>query len=113
MATGFEVTQSLLGPSGGQLAIAFGAGCAAGYAFCIRTVYKLLGNHSDSRHNDCMKRIEELASENKKLNDRIVTLEERLYMGSNRQLAQVHESSVKLLDEGQVRDVTPKLKRDD
>lgn len=97
MSASFDVTQSLLGPIGGQLALAFGVGCATGYAFCLRTVYKLLSKHSGERLSDCVKRIEGLKASNKRLEERIVLLEERLYSGSIRQMSQMRESEVRVL----------------
>lgn len=93
----FEIAKSLLGPFGGQLALAFGAGCAAGYAFCVRTVYKLLGSHGDARHADCIKQIEALKDANEELKLRVVVLEDRLYSGSNRQMAQMRDSEIRVL----------------
>ena len=95
---GFDAGQ-LLGPLGGQLAIAFGAGCASGYAFCLRTVYKLLSVHTDARHNDCMQRIVKLEEEREDLKQRITILEDRLYSGHARQMEQMRESTVRIIGE--------------
>lgn len=93
---GFDVS-TLLGPQGGQLALAFGTGCAAGYAFCLRTVYKLLASHKDAENKTCMERINLLASENNDLRERMTVLEDRWYMGSQRQTEQIRQSSVQVL----------------
>ena len=93
---GFDTTQ-LLGPLGGALAVAFGGGCAAGYTFCIRTVYKLLGDGHAKLHNSCLERVEILEREKHDLAERVRLLEERLYYGHARQLEQVRESTVRVL----------------
>lgn len=71
--TGFEIS-NLLGPMGGQLALAFGTGCAAGYAFCLRTVYKLLATHKDDENKTCIERINKLENENNDLRERLTVL---------------------------------------
>lgn len=96
--TGIDASQ-LLGPLGGQLALAFGAGCAAGYAFCIRTVYKLLNSHHDIQHQACLAAIDRLRSDNEELKQRVIVLEDRLYHGTSRQLDQIRDSSIRVLGE--------------
>lgn len=86
-----------VGPNGGEIAIAFGTGCAAGYAFCVRTIHKMLQMHSDKQHEECVARIEKLEAEKKRLEDRVHIIEERWMMGSERQRAQLHDSSVRVL----------------
>jgi hypothetical protein len=102
MSTPFDVTQSLLGPDGGQIAIAFGAGCTAGYAFCIRTVYKMLGKHADKQHADCLEHVESLRADNRALNERMTILEDRLYTGTVRQMTQMRESGIRVLGEEKI-----------
>jgi hypothetical protein len=97
MEGGFSVTQDLLGPLGGQLALAFGAGCAAGYAFCLRTVHKMLGEHAQLQYKECLDRVETMQRANDKLQERVTTLEERLYSGTARQMAQIRESELRVL----------------
>lgn len=87
--TGFQISH-LLGPMGGELAIAFGAGCAAGYAFCLRTVYKMLKANCDAH-------IESLQKENTAVRHRLAIAEDRLYQGTSRQMAQIRESEVRVL----------------
>lgn len=86
-----------IGPRGGELAIAFATGCGAGYAFCVRTIHKMLQTHSDAAHEECVRRITKLEEEKRELSDRVQLIEERWMMGANRQLAQVHDSSVRVL----------------
>ena len=93
---GLDISQ-LLGPLGGQLALAFAAGCTGGYAFCVRTIYRLLGDSNMRLHKTCLEQCEELKRENEDLKDRIRLLEERLFFGQARQLEQVRESSVRVL----------------
>jgi hypothetical protein len=92
MSGTFDVTQSLLGPFGGQLAIAFGAGCTAGYAFCIRTIYRLLNKHAETQHADCQMQVN-------MLRERLTILEDRLHSGTMRQMAQMRESEVRVIGE--------------
>ena len=42
----------LSGAAGGQLAMAFGAGCAAGYSFAIRTAYRAVKQRLDKVEED-------------------------------------------------------------
>lgn len=87
-----------LGSNGGQIAIAFGTGCAAGYAFCVRTIHQMLKTHSEHAHDECIKRIEKLEEEKQKLADRLHLIEERWMMGTERQKLQLSDSSIHLLD---------------
>lgn len=87
------------GAHGGELAIAFGTGCAAGYAFCLRTVHKMLQAHADKEHSTCLQRIEKLENDKGKLEERVHLLEERLVMGAIRQREQLSDSSIRILGE--------------
>jgi hypothetical protein len=88
---------ALLGPLGGALGIAFAAGSAAGYAFCVRTVYKLLGEGNNKLYDNCLEHCKQLQDENDDLRKRALVLEERLYFGQTRQLEQIRDSSVTIL----------------
>lgn len=88
---------AMLGEHGGQLAIAFGAGCVAGYGFCMRTIYKLLQSHRDKEHDICMDRIQSLEREKEALSYRITQMEDRMFHGQERQLAQIRESSLRII----------------
>lgn len=88
---------SLLGAAGGQLALAFAAGAAAGYGFCLRTVYKMLGAHKDKEHSTCLERIEILEKEKNELQVRMSVMEDRYYTGQLRQAAQIRESTAQIL----------------
>lgn len=92
---------SLLGPYGGAIGIAFGAGATAGWFFAERTVLKLtrkqvddLKTESDRRDAECNKRITHLENE---LND----MRERYTMGLERTIAQHRDSSYRMFSEGQ------------
>lgn len=91
-ASAWDIVQGLLGPHGGEIALAFSAGAGAGYAFCMRTVYKALKEQREGDHAECKEEIRELKG-------RIVTLEERLY-GQLRNNAQLHDSGISLLERG-------------
>lgn len=88
MSEGLE----FLGPRGGELAIAFGAGCAAGYAFCVRTIHTMLQRHTDKQHEECVERITNLEKALK-------IMEERWLYGTSRQMAQMSDSSIRVLGE--------------
>lgn len=88
-----------LGAHGGQLALAFGSGCVAGYGFCMRTIYKLLEARSEKEHQECLDRIVKLEEEKQDLVARLEVIEDRLFMGQERQLAQIRESTRRLMPE--------------
>lgn len=95
--TNAELIKDFLGPLGGQLALAFAAGCAAGYAFCMRTLYKMLKDQKKGEHDDCMERIGALEKDKDELKARVLILEDRLYHGGLRQAQQIRESTVHVL----------------
>ena len=92
-------TAAFLGAHGGQLALAFGSGCVAGYGFCMRTIYKLLETKSEKEHQECLNRIVKLEEEKQDLTTRLGIIEDRLFSGQERQLAQIRQSTVHLLPE--------------
>lgn len=101
---------TLTGPLGGIIAIAYGAGAASGYAFCIRTMYKILKSQSDKDEEECKERLLEANKEIERLQEKcegmtgeIRVLNERLILGINRQQEQTRESGMRLL--GKYRDV--------
>lgn len=98
METGGFTVVSLLGPLGGQLAIAFGAGCAAGYAFCVRTLYKVQALHLKDRLADNALLVTEMKEENVDLKLRATVLEDRLYTGTQRQMEQIRESGLRIIE---------------
>lgn len=86
-----------LGAHGGQIALAFGAGCVAGYGFCMRTIYQLSQSRSEKEHQRCLDRIMDLEKEKDSLLTRMKDVEDRVYSGQLRQLEQIRESSVRIL----------------
>jgi hypothetical protein len=52
MLTDPSMTAQLMGPLGGALAIAFGAGCVAGYGFAIQTAYRAVKARLDKVEGD-------------------------------------------------------------
>lgn len=94
-----------LGPDGGLLAIAFAAGCTMGYAFCVRTLCKVLKEQKQENHDTCLERIKALEDEKDELKTRLAIIEDRLYHGQTRQLEQTRQSSVEIMERhGLVRD---------
>lgn len=81
MATSIDFT----GPVGGILAIAYGAGAASGWFFCLRTMYKLLADQSKKVEDDCKVQLEEERAEHK-------LTRERLLLAMDREKAQIHQS---------------------
>lgn len=90
-------TTQFLGAHGGQLALAFGSGCVAGYGFCMRTIYRLLEKHTEKQLTACTDRIEVLENDKKELHARMQMVEDRLYTGQERQLAQIKLSSGRVM----------------
>lgn len=95
---------TLTGPLGGIIAIAYGAGAASGYAFCLRTMYKILRTQADKDESECKERLLEANKEIERLQEKCDTrdgeirvLNERLIMGIERQRLQANESGLKLL----------------
>lgn len=90
-------TTQFLGAHGGQLALAFGSGCVAGYGFCMRTIYKLLEQHSEKELQACTDRIKKLEEDKDELKTRLQIVEDRLFSGQERQLAQIKLSGARVL----------------
>jgi len=93
-ATAWDAIRHFLGPNGGEIALAFGAGCAAGYAFCMRTLYKV----QCEQHEKAEVALKDLLKDERA---KSIMLEERLY-GQLRNTGQMRESVTYLLDEGGV-----------
>lgn len=96
---------SLTGPLGGIIAIAYGAGAASGYAFCLRTMYKILKAQAEKDEKECEDRLAAAQRDNDRLIERldtkqiqIDTLNERLIGGMARQADQIRSSGMKLLE---------------
>jgi len=87
----------LLGPFGGIVALAFGAGSGLGWSFAIRTVFKLtkaqvaeLKDENRREREECERRINALEA-------RVKEVEDRYTSGMERQLAQVRESGARII----------------
>lgn len=89
---------TLLGPLGGLIAIAYGAGAASGYAFCLRTMYKILKAHTDKTEQQCEKRCDELEEACHQKDAEIKQLNERLIFGLERQKIATHDAGVYLIE---------------
>jgi phosphoenolpyruvate-protein kinase (PTS system EI component) len=95
---------SLSGPFGGLIAMAYAMGAASGYAFCLRTMYKILKEQAAKDETAWQKRIENLEHQLADAQDQIRVLQERLMGGMERQAAQVRESSLHILSRGKLDD---------
>lgn len=88
----------LAGPLGGLLAGTWGAGAVMGYSFAHRTIGKRvteLKQDVDKGEAKCREDIRDLTN-------RLRELEDRQFYGSQRQLAQTHDSTIHLLDRGEI-----------
>jgi phosphoenolpyruvate-protein kinase (PTS system EI component) len=89
---------SFLGPIGGLIAIAYGAGTASGYAFCLRTMYQIVKAQSDKNEKNCEHELEELKQKLEQKEAEIRTLNERLIYGLERQKLATHNAGVYLIE---------------
>lgn len=89
---------SLLGPVGGLIAIAYAAGAASGYAFCLRTMYKILKAQADKDELKCEEEVEHYKKRVAELERECRTLNDRLIFGLERQKEATHNAGVYLLD---------------
>lgn len=89
---------SFTGSLGGIIAIAWGAGAASGYAFCLRTMYKILREQASKDEVECAARLEELKKEKQDLAEQVESLQRQLIGGLERQLSQTSQSGLALLD---------------
>lgn len=94
----------LLGPTGGVVALAYAAGAASGWGFCVATVLRITNRQirrledevrdekraRQDEKDDCDRKIEALAA-------RVREVEDRYTHGMERQLSQVRQSSVALI----------------
>ncbi len=88
---------SFLGPVGGLIAIAYGAGAASGYAFCLRTMYKILKSQSEKDEKKCEDEVEEYKKKNAELERECKALNERLIFGIEHQREATHNAGMYLL----------------
>lgn len=95
---------SLTGPLGGVIAVAYGAGAASGYAFCLRTLYKLLKAQLDKDENEANERIKGLISTCAARDRQIEILQDRLLYGLDRQKSQISRAGLSLLGKEEEKD---------
>lgn len=99
--------QSLLGQSGGALALAYGAGAASGWAFAIRTAFRSVKRQIEDQRETHRRHLEDLNEQCKRDREdcerRIAHLEswvreqgDRYTSGLERQLAQARESAARM-----------------
>lgn len=95
----------LMGPVGGLVGLAFAAGATAGWNFAVRTVLKLTTKRFDdlketttAEQQKCEVRVAALEQEMKALRDQYTD-------GLERQLQQVRESTIRMMSEGQIKNV--------
>lgn len=84
-----------IGPLGGLLSVAFGMGCIAGWGFAMKLMngrIRDLKTDVEREREDCHRRVEDLETQVRKLNDFMLH-------GMERQLAQVRESSLRIIAE--------------
>lgn len=89
---------SFLGPFGGLIAVAYGAGAASGYAFCLRTMYTVLKSQNDKHEKNCEEEITELKKIIAEKDQDIKALNERLIFGVERQRLATHDAGVYLIE---------------
>lgn len=110
---------SLLGPVGGLLGLAFGAGATAGWGFAIRTSFRTVKKQLEkvesliederreakqaiaAERDDCHRRMAALHDEcNRRIHNleaRVQEVEDRYMSGMERQALQVRESSIRVI----------------
>lgn len=89
-----DITNQFIGPIGGLLCIAFAMGGAAGWGFAV----KLLSARITDLKADILRERMECHTALADHANRIRELEDRAYHGQERQLAQVRQSTVTVID---------------
>jgi len=82
-----DIVQLALGPAGGLIGIAFGMGAAAGWGFAAKTVLKM----AERERLECHRQLEAAQA-------RVKEVEDAYRHGMERQLGQVRQSSVTLIE---------------
>lgn len=96
-ADGFQVSM-LLGPLGGIVALAYAAGAASGWGFCVLTVLRITNRQIERLEGELATEKAECARRISALESRVKEVEDRYTHGMERQLAQVRSSSEHLLE---------------
>lgn len=94
---GFHATM-LLGPLGGIVAGAFAAGAASGWGFCVATILRITNKQITRLEGDLSKEREDCQREIAELKARVKEVEDRYTNGMERQLSQVRQSSVEVIE---------------
>lgn len=84
-----------IGPLGGLLSVAFGMGCVAGWGFAMKLMNGRIRDLKADvlrERDECHRRVGDLETQVRALNDFMLH-------GMERQLAQVRESSVRIIPE--------------
>lgn len=87
----------LLGPLGGIVALAYAAGAASGWGFCVLTVLRITNRQIARLETALAEEKAECARKISALENRVKEVEDRYTHGMERQLGQVRESSNRML----------------
>lgn len=94
---GFQASM-LLGPLGGIVALAYAAGAASGWGFCVLTVLRITNRQITRLEGELASEKAECARRISALESRVKEVEDRYTHGMERQLGQVRLSSENLLE---------------
>lgn len=87
----------LLGPLGGVVALAFAAGAAAGWGFCVATILRVTNKQIARLEKELEQERADCAREIAELKQRLQIVEDRYTTGMERQLGQIRRSSRRIL----------------
>lgn len=100
---GFQAAM-LLGPLGGVVALAYAAGAASGWGFCVLTVLRITNKQIERLEGELAEQKTETAAEKAEcarkissLELRVKEVEDRYTHGMERQLSQVRHSSARVI----------------
>lgn len=93
-------TAMLLGPLGGIVALAFASGAASGWGFCVLTLLRITNKHIERLENELRDEKKQCADQIAALTQRVKEVEDRYTNGMERQLSQVRQSSVAIIERG-------------
>lgn len=88
----------LLGPLGGIVAAAFAAGAASGWGFCVATILRITNKQIARLEKELADEKAECARAIHELRARVKEVEDRYTNGMERQLSQVRQSSVEIIE---------------
>lgn len=87
----------LLGPLGGIVALAYAAGAASGWGFCVLTVLRITNKQIERLETELRDEKKQCADQIAALTLRVKEVEDRYTNGMERQLSQVRQSSVEII----------------